>query len=81
MSSATHQIQGFLVQLTLPLSLSLIYRKDGATGGLAPVLLAPVEPFSMKALAPLLQTISPDVVEQDPTFGLLMGLNWRTASL
>lgn len=35
-----------------PLSLSLIYRKDEATSGLAPVLLAPVEPFSMKALAP-----------------------------
>lgn len=28
----------------------------------------------------LLQTISPDVLEQDPTFGPLVGLNWRTAT-
>lgn len=52
LSRATHQIQGFLVWLTLPLSPSLIYGKDVATRGPAPVLLSLVEPFSIKALAP-----------------------------
>lgn len=71
LSSATHQIQGFLVQLTLP-SLSLIYRKDEATSGLAPVLLSPVEPWLL-----LLQTGHSST--DDPTLGLLMGLNRRPA--
>lgn len=36
---------------------------------------------AIKALAAAVADISPDVLEQDPMLGLLMGLNWRTDTL
>lgn len=36
---------------------------------------------AIKALAAAVADISPDVLEQDPMLGLLMGLNWGTDTL
>lgn len=36
---------------------------------------------AIKALTAAVADISPDVLEQDPVLGLLMGLNWRTDTL